>query len=136
MHPKAVARYGSATFSNSACSIWLPVASDLAAVNAPLVTSRDRATGVSRDHESYVVNKGGADIFFPVDFAALKQLYKFYLHRENPAAQTRQVVKVVKSPSFLAMYADLNQTTTRSGYNPLIEDFWNTAFFLSSVEDP
>ena len=28
-------------------------------------------------------------------------------------------------------YADLSETATRSGYNPLMEDFRNTCFFLA-----
>jgi len=49
---------------------------------APLVASRDPLTGADVDHPSYLNNKGNADIFFPVNFRALRGLYKYYLHRE------------------------------------------------------
>ena len=44
---------------------------------------------------------------------------------------TGQRARVCKSNLFLYAYAELEETTTRSGYNPLMEDFRNTCFFLA-----
>ena len=44
----------------------------------------------------------------------------------------KQHIEVIKSADFLKEYADISQTQTRNGYNPLLEDFSNTRFLLSS----
>ena len=38
--------------------------------------------------------------------------------------------KVQSSRNFMLEYANLNETLTMSGYNPLLEDYENTSFFL------
>jgi hypothetical protein len=45
---------------------------------------------------------------------------------------TRQT-RVVKSGRFLYEYGEWKETETRSGYNPLLEDFRNTCVFLASA---
>lgn len=107
---------------------------DLHALNAPIVTSRDPNTGAHVDHPSYVVNKGGADIFFPVDFSLLRDLYRYLAQRDdriNGGGGHR--TRVCKSARFLYEYGEWRETETRSGYNPLMEDFRNTCFFLASA---
>lgn len=47
----------------------------------------------------------------------------------TPQYQTR----VVKSARFLYEYGEPAETETRSGYNPLLEDFRNTCLFLASA---
>lgn len=72
------------------------------------------------------------DIFFPVDFATLRDLHRFFMGRQDRASDGKsQRSLIVKSADFMRAYASLEQTATRSGYNPLLEDFLNTSFFLS-----
>ena len=116
-------------------SFPFPHESDLRAVNAPLVTSRDPVTGAHHDHPSYLAHDlGTADIFFPVDFLLLKDLYRYFVARQDRLGRDRQQARVLKSSAFLARHASVAETATRSGYNPLIEDFLNTSFFLSESE--
>ncbi len=113
---------------------------DLEALNAPLVTSRDPATGQHVDHPSYTVNKGGADVFFPVDFPLLRDLYRYLAQRDDRTSSGGgggegggYRTRVVKSGRFLYEYGEWKEAETRSGYNPLIEDFRNTCVFLASA---
>ncbi len=102
------------------------------ALNAPLVTSRDAATGEHIDHPSYLVNKGGADIFFPVNFFLLRDLYRYLVSREDRKGGGKgYTARVVKSARFLERYGEVEGTATRSGYNPMLEDFLNTCFFIA-----
>lgn len=38
--------------------------------------------------------------------------------------------RVMKTRAFMEQHAQLSATCTRSGYNPLLEDFANTSFYL------
>jgi hypothetical protein len=40
-------------------------------------------------------------------------------------------VETLKQTAFLQQYADVTATATRTGYNPMLEDFTNTAVLLS-----
>jgi hypothetical protein len=62
-------------------------------------------------------------VFFPTDFDALSDAYR--------ATTDGRELRVVTSKDFLAAHADVPRTTTRTGYNPLLEDFVNTRFALS-----
>ncbi|KAF1315951.1 putative s-adenosyl-l-methionine-dependent methyltransferase mida, partial [Globisporangium splendens] len=95
----------------------------LCAANAPLVASK--TSGMTEDHDTYLVEGGVADIFFATDFAKLKKAYCTTLTRKPDE------VSVVKSGAFLKEFADLNRTKTITGYNPLLEDYSNTSFLLS-----
>ncbi|GLD98128.1 hypothetical protein PINS_up006825 [Pythium insidiosum] len=95
----------------------------LCAANAPLVASK--TSGETQDHDTYLVAGGVADIFFATDFARLKNAYCKALGRKT------EEVSVVKSAAFLKEFADLKQTRTMTGYNPLLQDYTNTSFILS-----
>ncbi|CEG46067.1 Putative S-adenosyl-L-methionine-dependent methyltransferase MidA [Plasmopara halstedii] len=98
-------------------------AGTLSAGNAPLVASK--ITGVTQDHDTYLVQGGVADIFFPTDFSKLKKAYCFALQREPDE------ISVVKSSTFLKEFADVEKTKTITRFNPLLEDYSNTSFILS-----
>ncbi|KAL4150924.1 hypothetical protein PRNP1_010313 [Phytophthora ramorum] len=95
----------------------------LFAGNAPLVASK--VTGVTKDHDTYLVQGGIADIFFATDFDKLKKAYCSALQRQPDE------VSVVKSADFLKEFADVQKTKTITRYNPLLEDYSNTSFILS-----
>lgn len=81
-----------------------------------------------------MVNKGGADIFFPVDFFLMRDLYRYLAQRDDrTGGGAGHRTRVLKSARFLYEYGEWKETETRSGYNPFIEDFRNTCFFLASA---
>ncbi|CAH0513691.1 unnamed protein product [Peronospora belbahrii] len=95
----------------------------LFAGNAPLVASKVK--NVTKDHDTYLVQGGIADIFFATDFNRLKKAYCSTLQRQP------HEVSVIKSSEFLKEFADLQKTKTITRYNPLLEDYSNTSFILS-----
>ena len=96
-----------------------PTGRDATAANAPLVAAADR------DLDSYLEARGDADIFFATDFDWLSRAYA--------AAGGVGSVAAVPPAEFFARSPDLAaETATRSGFNPMLEDFWNTRIFLAS----
>ena len=78
-----------------------------------------------RDLDSYIDAGGDADIFFATDFDWLSRAYA--------AAGGVGAVSALPPLEFFARAPDLAaETATRSGWNPLLEDFWNTRIFLAS----
>ncbi|CAM9748321.1 unnamed protein product, partial [Chrysoparadoxa australica] len=94
----------------------------LPAALEPLTSSRDRHAHLAKDLPSYLVQPGTADIFFPIDFINLQALYNGICRSEPHASKA----KLLKQGAFMSMHAPLMQTKTRTGYNPLVEDFENT----------
>lgn len=96
--------------------------------------------GSTFDHGSYLVPRGTADIFFPTDFALLCELYRGaaaqHAQHAQQAQQTQQPqvrAEHMGTADFMLRYCpDLSATCTASGYNPLLEDYSNSAFFVGS----
>lgn len=112
----------------------------LMAFQAPIVSSRDPATGNVTDHDTYMVPLGSADIFFPTCFKSLAGLHAdvcggLNLEKEDGQAMggevTRRRGKAFKQGAFLKMYGDVESTRTLTGYNPMLEDYRNASVFLS-----
>ena len=105
-----------------------PSQSTLQAYNAPLVSFKDKKSGRSLDYNSYLANFGNVDIFFPTDFACLKEMrvQTMSSHYER----LEETVRCMKGKQFLVKYGDFALTKTFSGYNPLLEDFENTSFLV------
>ena len=95
------------------------------AENAPIVSS----SGGKVDHGHYTQNVGGADIFFATDFRWLASAYTSVM--EDGAA-----AEVLSSRAFLEMHVNPERTETRTGYNPMLEDYANTAFFTGHSRAP
>jgi hypothetical protein len=107
---------------------------------APLVSSRCSKTGENCDHPTYLVPFGSSDILFPTDFTSLERLYRGSAAASSSSSSSSSTVvavsaKTVKSHTFLKTYADVAATATRSGYNPILEDFTNTSVFIGEVGD-
>jgi hypothetical protein len=100
-----------------------PVGSLRGCVNSPIVSSMDETTGKRVDHPTYLVPTS-ADVFFQTDFALLSAAYQ----AEAGNAATGQVYK---SSAFLRKYGNVALTQTRSGFNPMLEDFENTSCFVA-----
>ena len=50
------------------------------------------------------------------------------------AAAGRTNVQTLSTATFMAMYAQVSETETRCGYNPLLEDFANTSILTTGGE--
>ena len=92
--------------------------------NAPLVAST--RGGTTHDYGTYLMNPGDADIFFPSDFELLSRLYATRVGRE---------AQHMKAQSFFEQWAEGGDAGVvrrcRDGYDPLLQDYSNTAFLLS-----
>ncbi|PRW05767.1 S-adenosyl-L-methionine-dependent methyltransferase [Chlorella sorokiniana] len=103
----------------------------VAGINAPLVATT--YGGSTFDHGSYLVPRGTADIFFPTDFSLLCQLYRGAAQQAQQAQQPHVRAEHMGTADFMLRYCpDLSATCTASGYNPLLEDYSNSAFFVGS----
>ena len=90
--------------------------------NGPVVQTRFR--NVTVPCSSVLLERGLFDIFFPTDFLRLAQIHA---HIRPGFSQTVQ-----KHSEFIKTWTkeeDLLFTTTKSGYNPMIQDFENVSFY-------
>mmetsp|Transcript_13593 Transcript_13593/g.22399 ORF Transcript_13593/g.22399 Transcript_13593/m.22399 type:complete len:295 (+) Transcript_13593:1392-2276(+) len=90
----------------------------------PAVQRTEKGHGLLAD--TYLVSKGTCDIFFPTDFGQLKRVY-------DRATGGRKKSSVASTCEFMVKHAEteLEGTRCRDGYNPMVDDFANTAFLLS-----
>lgn len=89
-------------------------------LNAPIVATPHR------DLPSYLdATDGSADIFFATDFEWLADAYRSIL--ASRGGHTNDV-HTFKSSAFFSPYA--TPCATRSGYNPLLDDFTNTSVLV------
>ena len=95
----------------------------LRAHNAPLVATK--VTGTTVDQSTYLTRGYDCDIYFPTNFHQLARAYGAHLHR------TSESISVVKNQEFMKAFAETDLTTTKSGYNPLLQDYSNTSFLLT-----
>ena len=103
-----------------------------------LVASKDTVRRETVDHATPLspVDRGSADVFFPTDFQALASAAGIamqcgYAPRAAALADVRKGVKVVPQTEFLKQWADLAATQTRTGFNPLVEDYMNMAVLVT-----
>lgn len=115
---------------------------ELLAFQAPIVSSRDPASGIVRDHNAYTVPLGSADIFFPTCFQRLSRLHAEVCGEGGSGGASgrggmkeprRRPGMVMKQGAFLKEYGDAAATRTLTGYNPMVEDFVNASVFLSGM---
>lgn len=82
-----------------------------------------------KDHECYLNTSELCDILFPTDFELLKQ----YVLKILPS-NAYLSVDVMKQKDFLQEYGknQIKDTTSWTGYSPLIEDFSNCSVLTVS----
>ncbi|KAK3187859.1 hypothetical protein Dsin_027420 [Dipteronia sinensis] len=102
---------------------------------APLVSTKK--DGRSKDYNSYLEAKGDADIFFPTDFLLLERIdhycsgwLKMLKDKSSKQGKKRRTI-ILDSSSFMEEFGLPTKTRTKDGYNPLLDDFKNTKFYLS-----
>ncbi|KAK4585706.1 hypothetical protein RGQ29_023092 [Quercus rubra] len=102
---------------------------------APLVSTKKN--GSSLDYGSYLDAKGDADIFFPTDFWLLERIDHYCsgqlkMHKDNSSKQGKKRRTItLDTSSFMEEFGLPTKTRTKDGYNPLLDDFKNTKFYLS-----
>lgn len=102
---------------------------------APLVSTKK--DGSSSDYGSYLDAKGDADIFFPTEFWLLERIDHYcsgWLKLEKDISskegKKRRTI-ILDTSSFMEEFGLPSRTRTKDGYNPLLDDFKNTKFYLS-----
>ncbi|KAI3880383.1 hypothetical protein MKX03_020864 [Papaver bracteatum] len=102
---------------------------------APLVSTKK--DGSSTDYNSYLDAKGDADIFFPTDFWLLERM-DHYCSGWKPDVKDQASKKGKKrrtitlgTDQFMEEFGLPTKTRTKDGYNPLLDDFTNTKFYIS-----
>lgn len=102
---------------------------------APLVSTKKG--GSSSDYDSYLEAKGDADIFFPTDFWLLEQIDHYCsgwlkTHKEEKSKQgKKRRTMTLDTSAFMEEFGLPSKTRTKDGYNPLLDDFKNTKFYIS-----
>lgn len=91
-------------------------------INAPIVSKKMKESEEKHDFDNIYVDRGEADIFFPTDFRLLREMY---------ISVTGKEATFMKSWQFIDEFGQEKWSTTKSGYNPLKEDFLNTSFFVT-----
>ena len=84
--------------------------SPVSGINAPIVSKKGFKSEEKQDYSSYLVKRGEADIFFPVDFSMLQLMHEEVLGKES---------QVVKSFEFIQEFSSENWAQTRSNFNPI-----------------
>lgn len=89
---------------------------------APVVQTRYKGDTVACS--TYLLQRGLFDIFFPTDFGLLRDVHEMMSKRSNG--------QILSHAEFCGRWAPVRHTRTRSGYNPMLEEFQNVHFYLSS----
>ncbi|KAJ1771663.1 hypothetical protein LPJ74_002090 [Coemansia sp. RSA 1843] len=99
------------------------------AVDAPVVQTR--FGGAMVPCETYLVQPGWFDIFFPTNFELLKQVYDHVCQSGSAPGSSPAHSRVCTQREFAKENADLGMTRTRSGENPMLDFYENTKFLIS-----
>ncbi|KAI8998382.1 S-adenosyl-L-methionine-dependent methyltransferase [Gaertneriomyces semiglobifer] len=92
-------------------------------LNAPVVQTRYHEMMIPCS--TYLVQPGWFDIFFPTNFELMKDIYALVCAEQGRGAQ------VVTQRKFLEENADIAQTRTKSGENPMLTFYQNFKFLVS-----
>jgi len=95
--------------------------------NAPIISGNDAASGYRIDYPTYIVPDQTFDVFFQTDFLALAGAYQGIVKGGSSRVERSQ--QFLESNSSME---DRQHTTTKSGYNPMLEDFENVSFLLGT----
>jgi hypothetical protein len=100
--------------------------SPIKGIDAPVVQTRQKYRMVPCS--TYMVTPGWFDIFFPTNFELMADIYNEIGERNGHQKQTR----VVKHEDFLKEFGEVERTKTKSGDNPMLINYQNVKFILSS----
>jgi hypothetical protein len=108
----------------------------LPGLRAPLVASQ-RGGGSTTDHDSLLVPRGAADIFFPTDFGLLAALAADAAQRSGAKAKQMALrsARDAQTATFLTEALspgrEWRHAAAASGFNPLLSEFPNTRVFTT-----
>lgn len=85
------------------------------------------------DYDTYLLAPGAADVFFPTNFPALCELWRASRAQRRRGQGAAVHTDVLSTAEFMNLYADTRRTKTMSAFNPLLDDFENTAFALADT---
>jgi hypothetical protein len=108
----------------------------LSGKNAPLIQQLTPAGAVVSFDAILQPEPGSCDIMFPTDFEALAAAHRAITTQVASCSgghyrQSRG--QVLRSAEFLAQYAEHANTATKSGYNPMLDEFANTLVYLGDT---
>lgn len=98
----------------------------LKGINAPLVTNKLKDPTQWDTYETYLLERGAADICYPVDFHFLRHAYQ---------KMTGLPATVYKTSEFVEQFALPSWCTTQNTFNPLRDEYFNTSFIVTE-RDP
>ncbi|XP_073134926.1 protein arginine methyltransferase NDUFAF7 homolog, mitochondrial isoform X3 [Henckelia pumila] len=92
--------------------------------------------GSNSDYNNYLDAKGDADIFFPTDFGLLERMDHYCSgwlkpHESKSSKGKKRRTITLDASSFMDEFGLPSKTRTKDGYNPMLDDFKNTKFYLS-----
>jgi len=96
--------------------------------NGPLIQITEGNKTIEKS--TYLEDVGKCDIFFPTNFDNLKLLYSHILKKNGKVER----INILTTKEFMKKYADIRSTKTKMMYNPLLEDFVNTKFFIKKID--
>jgi hypothetical protein len=106
----------------------------LPGLRAPLVASQ-RGGGSTTDHDTLLVPRGAADIFFPTDFGLLAALAADAAQRSGAKNMMQRSARDAQMATFLTEALspgrEWRHAAAASGFNPLLSEFPNTRVFAT-----
>ena len=90
-------------------------------------------------HGDYLKCHGHADILFPTNFAQTVRLLEAAVEAADSTAagslercsRSKTSAHVELTSTFMQQWHDVDRTTARDGFNPLLEDFTNTSILTT-----
>ena len=119
---------------------WLPRQPG-GALNAPVVQTQ--ASGRTQDlHGDYLLSPGAADILFPTNFAHTRRMVEAASARarsegagESAAGAPSAAATVLSNAEFMRRWHDSSATTSRNGFDPVVDDFSNTSLLATGLSE-
>jgi hypothetical protein len=91
-------------------------------LNAPLVTNKLKDPTEWKTYDTYLIERGAADICFPVDFNFMQHAYQKI---------TGNQATVYKTSQFVDQFALASWATTQNLFNPMRDEYFNTSFLVT-----
>lgn len=101
-------------------------------INSPVVQTRLNGEMIPVD--TFLVQPGHFDIFFPTNFHLLAQLYKQIINPNSffTSNRVKRDVKILSHKQFIQSNAiDINKTRLLDGSNPMLDYYNNASFILT-----
>jgi hypothetical protein len=81
---------------------------------------------------TYLVKRGQCDIFFPTQFERLSRLWSYIKQQTTYKDYNTNTITIMNHKAFMSIYAEIAMTRLQSGFNPLLDDYVNSKFLLTT----